>query len=162
MSRLDSFIRRLEAQRDCLAHAATLIAAIPGPVLELGLGNGRTYDHLRSLLPGREIFAFDRRVAAHPDCVPDAQHLILGELSETLRDALQRLGGRAALAHCDLGSGDAARDRGLSETIGRALAPLMAAGGVVVGDRDYGVAGWRRLDPPAAVAGDRYFLYRVG
>ena len=52
MSRLDSFIRRLEAQRACLALAAGRIGGLPGPVLELGLGNGRTYDHLRELLPG--------------------------------------------------------------------------------------------------------------
>ncbi|MGH6887075.1 MAG: class I SAM-dependent methyltransferase, partial [Geminicoccales bacterium] len=49
MSRLDSFIRRLEAQRACLDLAAARIADLPGPVLELGLGNGRTYDHLREL-----------------------------------------------------------------------------------------------------------------
>ena len=55
MSRLDSFIRRLVAQRACLDHAAQLIGGLDGAVLELGLGNGRTYDHLRSLFPGREI-----------------------------------------------------------------------------------------------------------
>ena len=58
MSRLDSFIRRLEAQRACLEYAAGQIRDLPGPVLELGLGNGRTYDHLRELLPEREIFVF--------------------------------------------------------------------------------------------------------
>ena len=51
MSRLDSFIRRLEAQRACLDRAAELIRDIDGHVLELGLGNGRTYDHLRGLFP---------------------------------------------------------------------------------------------------------------
>ncbi len=55
----------MTAQRDCLALAARLVADVPGPVLELGLGNGRTYDHLREILPGREIFVFDRRVAAN-------------------------------------------------------------------------------------------------
>ncbi len=76
MSRLDSFIRRMIAQRDCLAAAARLIGDIPGPVLELGLGNGRTYDHLREILPGREIFVFDRRVAAHPDGVAPGRYYI--------------------------------------------------------------------------------------
>ena len=55
MSRLDSFIRRLEAQRACLNRAAELIRDIDGFVLELGLGNGRTYDHLRELFPDRDI-----------------------------------------------------------------------------------------------------------
>ncbi len=66
MSRLDSFIRRLEAQRACLAVAAEMIGDLEGPVFELGLGNGRTYDHLRELLPGREIFVCERHLAPHP------------------------------------------------------------------------------------------------
>ena len=60
MTRLDSAIRRLEAQRACLDRAAALVRGVPGPVLELGLGNGRTYDHLRARLPGRDIFVFER------------------------------------------------------------------------------------------------------
>ena len=60
VSRLDSFIRRLQAQRACLDMAAGLIADIDGLVLELGLGNGRTYDHLRETLPGREIYVCER------------------------------------------------------------------------------------------------------
>ncbi len=60
MSRLDSFIRRLKAQRACLGLAAELIRDVPGPLLELGLGNGRTYDHLREIMPGREIYVFER------------------------------------------------------------------------------------------------------
>ena len=55
MSRLDSFIRRLEAQRACLDRAAALIAGIDGAVLELGLGNGRTYDHLRELFQAPNV-----------------------------------------------------------------------------------------------------------
>jgi hypothetical protein len=162
VSRLDSFIRRLEAQRDCLKLATELIADIPGPVLELGLGNGRTYDHLRGLLPGREIYVFDRRMAAHAACVPDERHLFLGELTTTLPEALARIGGRVALAHCDLGSGDVVRDRALALTTAPLLAPLMARGGIVVGDQDYGLPGWQSLTLPRGVAPGRYFLYRVG
>ena len=40
MSRLDSVIRRLQAQRACLDRAVDLVRDLPGPVLELGLGNG--------------------------------------------------------------------------------------------------------------------------
>ncbi|MEJ0068675.1 MAG: class I SAM-dependent methyltransferase [Pseudomonadota bacterium] len=38
-------------------------------MLELGLGNGRTYDHLRSLFPDHEIFVFDPR-----DCCASRLH----------------------------------------------------------------------------------------
>ena len=51
LSRLDSFIRRLEAQRACLNATPAWIEGLAGPILELGLGNGRTYDHLRRLHP---------------------------------------------------------------------------------------------------------------
>ena len=70
MSRLDSFIARMQAQRDCLNSLKPLIDALPGPILEVGLGNGRTYDHLRQLFPGRDIYVFERKVAAHPECIP--------------------------------------------------------------------------------------------
>jgi hypothetical protein len=114
MSRLDSFIRRLEAQRACLELAAARIAGLPGPALELGLGNGRTYDHLRALLPEREIFVFEREVNAHPDCIPDAAHLILGDVRATLPQARRLLPGKAALAHSDVGTGDAAANAELA------------------------------------------------
>jgi len=63
VSRLDSFIRRLEAQRACLDLAAALVRQLDGVILELGLGNGRTYDHLRELCPGRKIYVCERLVA---------------------------------------------------------------------------------------------------
>ena len=99
MSRLDSFIRRLQAQRACIDAAAEAIAGLEGPVFELGLGNGRTYDHLRDRLPDREIYVFERQVAAHPACVPDEEHLFLGDIHETLPAALPRFEGRVALIH---------------------------------------------------------------
>ncbi|MGH7109946.1 MAG: class I SAM-dependent methyltransferase, partial [Stellaceae bacterium] len=84
MSRLDSFIRRLKAQRACLDHAALLVRALAGDVLEMGLGNGRTYDHLRQLFPDRRIFVCERSLAAHPASLPPAELLILGDMRETL------------------------------------------------------------------------------
>lgn len=161
MSRLDSFIRRLAAQRDCLAEAARLIAGVAGPVVELGLGNGRTFDHLRELLPGREIFVFDRRVDAHPDCVPDSRHLIVGDFRETLPAAHSRIGARAALVHADIGTGDAAQTRRLAEFLGPALAPLLAPGAVVVGDQRLAVAGAVEVPLPPGVAPGRYFMWRI-
>jgi hypothetical protein len=162
LSRLDSFIRRLTAQRDCLALAARLVADVPGPVLELGLGNGRTYDHLRSLLPDREIFVFDRRVAAHPDCVPDDAHLILGDVHETLPAALARIGARAALAHCDVGTGVQADNDSLARFLGPVLDGLMAPGGIVVSDQRLAVAGWAPVALPPGIEAGRYFINRVG
>jgi hypothetical protein len=160
LSRLDSGIRRLEAQRACLNMAAERIRDLPGPVLELGLGNGRTYDHLRELLPGREIFVFDRQVEAHPDCHPDRAHLLLGEIRDTLPDALARLPGRAALAHSDLGTGDAAANAALAVWLADALPPLLLEGAWVVADQPLSGASLRSQPVPPGIASDRYFVYR--
>jgi len=162
MSRLDSAIRRLLAQRACLEAAAAAIADLAGPVLELGLGNGRTYDHLRVLFPDRDIFVFERRVAAHPDCVPDDRHLILGDIVDTLPDAMDRIGAPAALAHADIGSGVPDRDRSIVAAVVAGLPALMAAGGVVVSDQALAAAAFRPLALPDGTEPGRYHLYRVG
>jgi hypothetical protein len=160
MSRLDSAIRRLQAQRACLDHAAGLIARVPGPVVELGLGNGRTYDHLRQRLPDRAIFAFDRRLAAHPDCIPDAAHLVLGDFADTLPGALALIGAPAALIHADTGTGEAARNARLARFLAPHLARLAAPGGVILSDQELAGIAAQPLPPPAGVAQGRYFLYR--
>ncbi len=91
MTRLDSAIRRLTAQRDLLDWAAGEIAPT-GFVLELGLGNGRTYDHLRDRLPGREIYVFERSPAAHPSCTPPEAYLFVGDIFDTLPAFIERFG----------------------------------------------------------------------
>jgi hypothetical protein len=160
LSRLDSFIRRLEAQRACLNATPGWIEGIAGPILELGLGNGRTYDHLRRLHPDREIFVFERRPAAHPDCLPDARHLIVGDIRATLPDALGLLPERAALVHNDLGTGDAQANAELAGWIAAALPPLTKPGAVILSDQplDDPLLAARNL--PAALPAGRYFLYR--
>jgi len=158
MSRLDSFIRRLEAQRACLDWACEMIAGIPGAVLELGLGNGRTYDHLRERLgAAREIYAFDRALAAHPACVPRQGRLILGDLRETLP---RFAGGPVALAHADVGSGDAEASAALARWLGPSLAPLLGEGAIVLCDQPLADPRLSPLALPARVAEGRYFAYR--
>lgn len=161
MSRLDSNIRRLQAQRACLDRAAALVRDLPGPVFELGLGNGRTYDHLREILPGREIFVFEREVAAHPDCIPDPAHLLLGDIAETLPAAAARFGRQVALLHSDIGTGDAARNARIAAFIATQLPALMRPGGIVLSDQDLGYPGAAPLALPAGVKPGRYFLYRA-
>lgn len=65
MSRLDSFNRRLMAQRDILNAAGPLVPP-QGDILEVDKGKGRTFGHLREPFPLRRIVAFDRALAA-PD-----------------------------------------------------------------------------------------------
>ena len=165
MSRLDSFIRRLQAQRACLDHAAGLIDGLDGVVLELGLGNGRTYDHLRELFQGgntpwRDIYVCERRVAAHPDCIPPDDHLLLGDLRETLSGARAWLEGRVALAHLDVGTGEAAANKALAAELLPLVVPLLREGGVVASDPVMGHPDLAPLPLPEGVAEGRYHLYR--
>jgi len=161
VSRLDSAIRRLEAQRAAIDHAAQLIKNVPGPVLELGLGNGRTFDHLRSQLPHRHIYAFDRQVAAHPDCIPAAPYLLLGDFSDTLKQARSVLPEPAALAHCDTGTGDEAASQALAAAIAPLLRPLLAPGAVVISDQPMMLTGSSPLPLPAGISAGRIFLWRI-
>jgi hypothetical protein len=160
LSRLDSFIRRLEAQRACLDLAARLIAPLAGPVLEFGLGNGRTYDHLRERLPERDIYVFERALAAHPDCIPPRERLYLGDMRDTLRRAAAELEGRAALAHLDPGSGDIAASRALAAELAPLILPLLQPGAVLVSEPALAAAELVPLGLPPGIADGRYHLYR--
>jgi len=160
-SRLDAFIRRIAAQRACLNAAAALIAPLDGPVLELGLGNGRTFDHLRTLFPARDIYVFDIEVAAHPACIPDNAHMRLGDFRESLPGFAREGKPPAALVHADIGSPDRARDAALAAWLGPALVPVVRPGAIVATDRALVTVDWEALDLPAGIVPGDYFMYRV-
>ncbi len=162
MSRLDAFIKRVTAQRECLNEIARRLRGRSGPILEIGLGNGRTYDHLRELFPDQPIFVFDREIAAHPACIPPAALTVLGDFRDTLGTALARIGQRAILAHGDFGSGDPERTAALARFMGPALDPLIEPGGYVVSDQPMTMARWRAIAPPPTVEPGRYFIWQVG
>jgi hypothetical protein len=162
MSRLDSFIARMQAQRDCLNFLKPAVDAVAGPILEVGLGNGRTYDHLRDLFPGRDIYVFERKVAAHPDCIPPDDRLFLGEARESIPRAAKQLGAVAALIHTDLGTGDHAANVEMGKWLGPALDMLAGRGGWILANQPLAVARWQRQSEPPGVPKDRYFLYKVG
>ncbi|MFC4173187.1 class I SAM-dependent methyltransferase [Microvirga sp. GCM10011540] len=160
MTRLDSAIRRLTAQRDLLDWASREIAPA-GLVLEVGLGNGRTYDHLRSRLPGRKIYVFERSPAAHPDCMPPEEKLIVGDVFETLPSFTQRIGeGVAALIHIDIGTGDETRNREVARRLSPLLEALLQPGGLLLGDRAFDLPSCTDISSEIGVAQGRYFVYR--
>lgn len=160
MTRLDSAIRRLTAQRDLLDWAARVIGPA-GLVLEIGLGNGRTYDHLRDRLPGREIYVFERSPAAHPDCIPPDDYLIVGDVFETLPRFIERFGKRcAALVHIDIGTGDEEANRELALRLSPLLEELLQPGGLILGDRAFRLACCQDISSETGVPEGRYFVYR--
>ena len=158
MSRLESMRRRLTAQIDGLDWAAQVIAGIDGDVLELGLGNGRTYDHLRERLPGRRIWVIDRVLQPHPSCVPPEADFLQGEAEEMLTK-LARRGARMALAHYDFGHGVKALDVAEGARLSPYIVPLMVPGGLVVSQQP--LVGLEPVAGPATVPPERYLFYRA-
>lgn len=160
MSRLNSVIRRLQAQRDCLNASVKMIETLDGIVFEVGLGNGRTFDHLREIMPDREIFAFDRQIAAHPKCIPDQAHMILGDIFETLPAAVEKYKGKVALVHSDIGTGDEEMNAKIADFIGRTLPSALAKGAIIASDQKIDVPGTIEEPLPEGVPQDRYFFRR--
>lgn len=158
MSRLESMRRRLTAQIDGINWAAQQIDGIEGDVLELGLGNGRTYDHLRQEIPDRRIWVIDRELKCHPSCVPPRELFLQGEAEAMLKRMAQD-GSRMALAHYDFGYGD--KDKDVAE--GAALSPLIAAviapNGLILSQQP--LVGFQQIRGPDSVAPERYLFYRA-
>ncbi|MEL7542760.1 MAG: class I SAM-dependent methyltransferase [Pseudomonadota bacterium] len=157
MSRLDSMIRRLQAQRAMLDLARDRLAAVPGVVFELGLGNGRTYDHLRETMSDREIFVFERKIAAHPTCIPDDDHLYFGELLETLGRAVSDHAGTVALVHADIGGPDPEHCARMTAMLNTEIGSALAGGGIVLSDLDVAIPGCEPLALAEGIEAGRYF-----
>ena len=157
MSRLDSFIRRMSAQRDILNDLTSRISGIAGDVLEFGLGSGRTYDHLRENFPDRRIIVFESVTKNMPLQRVATADLLIGDIRRT---ASPLLDGCAALIHSDIGTGVPDRDAELTTWLPELIARLLAPGG-------YAASSSKLLDPrlspcplPRGIHEDRYHVLR--
>ncbi|WP_299828374.1 class I SAM-dependent methyltransferase [uncultured Roseobacter sp.] len=160
MSRLDLFIDRMVSQRACLNHAAALTQEMEGPVYELGLGNGRTYHHMCSILPAKDIHVFERAVASHPDSTPPDAQVFLGDVFDTLPQALHRFGPTARLIHADLGGHNAEKNDAFARKLSPVVAPLLAPGGLMVSsDRMY-FDDLQEIALPLEAVPGRCFIYQ--
>lgn len=157
MSRLDSFIRRLSAQRDILNSIAADVESLEGPILELGLGNGRTFDHLREQFPARRIIAFDRAANASAHSMPSPENLILGEIQDT---AQAFLGSNAAMAHADIGTGYPDKDALTLRWLPQLMAGVLMPKGIALSGLPLDHPQLVRQPLPPGISEDRYFLYR--
>ncbi len=161
MSRLDLFVNRMISQRACLNAAAVQTAMLKkGPVFELGLGNGRTYHHMCEIMPDREIFVFERAIAAHPDSLPPDKYVFLGDVIETLPAAWKRFGSSASLVHADLGTHDAIKSDLFAHRVSPLVEPLLGKGAILISsDKMYFSALREMVLPDDAVPG-RCFMYQ--
>lgn len=158
MSRLDSVIRRLSAQRAGLNWAAEQLADTPGDLLELGLGNGRTYDHLRSLLPDRRIWVIDRHLNCHPDCIPPEADFLQGD-ADAMLIRLAEMGVKLTLAHYDLGTGVPEQNVAMAKRLAPLLAQVMHPGGLILSDQS--LPAFEQLPEPCDIPKGRYMFYRA-
>jgi hypothetical protein len=161
MSRLDSFIRRLEAQRRVLDWAAASLKGVEGIVLELGLGNGRTYDHLREKLPGREIHVFEKNPSPNPKSAPPADRLVVGDMAQTLPAFAARYPEAAALIHADVTTGVPERDTVLFAWLPEQIVALAQPDALVVSGWALSHPALRSIALPEGVPDGRYFAYRA-
>ncbi|MDH3452819.1 MAG: class I SAM-dependent methyltransferase [Gammaproteobacteria bacterium] len=160
-SRLERMLARLVTQKACLEYARAELGDRQGVILELGLGKGRTYDHLRKLFPTREIYAFDLQLHAPRDCIPDAGYLKLGEFRESLSEP--RLAAlNVIMVHADVGSEDRAGDARMVAELAPTIDKVLAPGALVLTDREMQVARWEPLPLPDEVGDWPYFIYRAG
>jgi hypothetical protein len=160
-SRLDKLFYRVEAQHIALGWAFEQIAALPGPVFEIGLGHGRTYDHMRINLPGREIFVFDREIDCIADCTPPDDRLFLGDIGHTLKAAAERFPRSVVLAHADMGSYTEDHNETVTALLNEHLAAVLAPDAIVLSDLPLSFAGAEQVPLPAPAREGRYFLYRM-
>jgi hypothetical protein len=164
LSRLDSFIARMMAQRVLLNRACAELnaagEALKGHVIEFGLGNGRTYDHLRQHLVGRRIVVFERVVNPNPRSMPPQEDLIVGEIETTGAEFAAQHGATAALLHADLGNGVAAAESGIERWLPATSHALVRVGGLVISSTRIDQAGFMLEPLPPEVPQDRYFVYR--
>ncbi|KIC48227.1 class I SAM-dependent methyltransferase [Tateyamaria sp. ANG-S1] len=157
MSRLESMRRRLTAQIDGINWAAEKIAEMDGDVLEMGLGNGRTYDHLRQELPDRRIWVIDRILKCHPSCVPPEADFLEGE-AEPMLKRLAEQGRKMVLAHYDFGYGIKEKDVAEGQHLSPLIAAVMAPGGLILSQQP--LVGFEQICGPDTIAPDRYLFYR--
>jgi len=157
MSRLDSMLRRFAAQRDGLNRAAEQTVGLTGDALDLGLGNGRTYDHMREIMPDRRIWVVDRVLQCHPSCTPPEADFLQGE-AEPMLQKLIDTGAKIVMAHYDFGFGIKEKDVAEAARLSPLIARVMQPGGMIVSGQP--LVGFEQITGPDSIAPDRYLFYR--
>lgn len=145
-----------------LGAAVPLIEGRPGPILDLGLGAGRTYDHLCALFPDRAVFAFDFAVNAALEVLPSADQFVVGDIRDTLPFALPRIGAPAALIHNDLGLGDGLFNETVAAWLAPAIEGVARADAIVVTSFLLPFKRFAEHALPPGVATGRYHLLTLG
>lgn len=163
MSRLDAFIRRMQAQRACIELAADLVSGLEGFILELGLGQGRTFDHIRETFPDRKIYLVD-------DCMNPADGIEIehsfafkGDVVDVLPKLFDQLGAAFSVIHSDIGGSlwnNYTVDSPLISCLESWIPRLTIPNGVVVSNLPVSSVALVDLDLPSGIKKDKIYLYQ--
>lgn len=93
----------MQAQRACIELAASLVSELDGPVLELGLGQGRTFDHLQETFPNRKVYLIDDMMKPADGIRLDPSLAIKGDVLDLLAHFARDHGPAFTVVHSDLG-----------------------------------------------------------
>ncbi len=160
VSRLEKTSARLQSQIACLGWVFRQIKDMPGLVFELGLGRGRTYDHMRFHLGNRRILTFDREIVPIEDCRPPDDSIIEGELAQTLPEFAARHAGQVVLSNSDLGSYTKRHNETMTRLINAELPPAIASGGFVLSDLPLDMPGFEEVPLPSGAVEGHYRIFR--
>lgn len=158
MSRLESMMRRLTAQKLGLEWAVENTKDLTGDALEIGLGNGRSYDHLREVAPARRIWVIDRILQCHHSCVPPEENFLQGEAGNMLA-RLAAENRQIVVAHYDCGMGVKEKDVAEAAELSPLIAAVMAPNGIIISGQP--LVGITQVDGPDGIAPDRYYFYKT-
>jgi hypothetical protein len=144
------------SQRASLERAAAMITQLPGPALLIGWGDGNAYDHLHEIMRRRDLFVFDKAIAAPESAPPLPEHRIIGDPAESLPQAWERWRRTAAFAYLNFPAPARA-----AAAWAPLLAPLLRPGAIVIAETALELTGWEELPAPEGTRGVREHLYRV-
>ena len=161
MSRLEDLTHRFLTQQAALNRAIELIGDLDGIVVELGLGKGRSFDHLRERLPGRDIYVFDYELSCESELAPPPAFCVFGDIAETLPDFCRRFAGQAALIHSDIGTRHREADMPLVNFVADHLTVLIRKDGVIASDRPMVGKAWVALPWVREMTHFPYYMYRM-
>ena len=104
---------------------------------------------------------FERKIAAHPDCIPHPAFQFVGDFMDSIPRAIKQLGRSAALAHLDIGTGEKNTSLALAKNIAPFIEKLLCVNAIVVSDQE--VERWRsyKLQLPGGISENRIHLYRL-
>jgi hypothetical protein len=144
---LERLIVRMNTQRETLERVFQLNDGnVDGLILEVGLGSGRVYDHLRCQYPKNRIVAFDFKVDTRPEYSPKPEDTILGDIKETLPNFAAQNPNAVGLIHLDIGDHDHTKATLYYNSLAFHINFMTKKTACILADRKIELDGWENID----------------